>query len=88
MTKTIRYGLLIALSGLLACQFNQPNIVQEPLPLPKKNADTTFCTMQYAPVCARIQINGKTQLKTFSNRCVLGSASVQVVRVTKGECKQ
>lgn len=88
MTKTIRYGLFMALSGLLACQFGQPNVAQEPLPLPKKNADTTFCTMQYDPVCATIKTNGNTLQKTFSNQCVLNSASVQVMSVTKGECKQ
>lgn len=46
------------------------------------------CTMEYKPVCATIDYNGKQVQHTFGNRCAVCSDIGKVVVVSSGTCSK
>ena len=94
--KTVFAALSAALL-LAACQSstpaapdsNQPNLNQPNLNQPisrqiGSQCGRRMCTMQYEPVCATIQENGRTREQTFGNRCTVCGGGI--VSVRQGAC--
>lgn len=52
----------------------------------KKPAGTIMCTMQYDPVCAKVNNNGVISYKTFGNACSACNGEDNVISTTKGAC--
>lgn len=52
----------------------------------KKPTEQRMCTMQYDPVCGKIDNNGIISYKTFSNACTASFGGDNVISQTKGEC--
>lgn len=47
-----------------------------------------ICTMQYDPVCATIEENGRTRQQTFGNSCTVCTENGRIVHTRKGACER
>lgn len=89
--KTVFAALSAALL-LAACQSSTPaapdsNQSELNQPISRQigsQCGRRMCTMQYEPVCATIQENGRTREQTFGNRCTVCGGGI--VSVRQGAC--
>lgn len=52
----------------------------------KKPSETMMCTMQYDPVCGKVEHNGVFSYKTYGNACTATNSKDNVVSYTQGGC--
>lgn len=85
--KTPIYALLLPLL-LAACQ-NGAGGDNPPVPQPIDNGKCgqRICTMQYDPVCATIETNGRRHKQTFGNNCAVCVDHGHIVRTRQGACE-
>lgn len=86
--------LLLVAIGLTGCQTPTANVdksINNNLPdsfthCGKKSAEPKMCTMDYNPVCGKVNTNGLVSYKTFGNACSACNSNSNVVSYTAGAC--
>lgn len=78
--------IALTLTNLTACQSTVTPTKSSSEAI-KKPSQHMMCTMQYAPVCGKIDNNGVISYKTFSNSCVASNSNDNVVSYADGACQ-
>lgn len=53
----------------------------------RKTTENRLCTMQYEPVCGKVEANGVISYKTYGNACSASISPDNVLSYTDGSCE-
>lgn len=90
--SALLYILCLAAAGSVAAESRPRSpLLKQPkseldFPLQDNRCKQRICTMQYEPVCATIEVGGRTYRQTFSNSCMVCSSRGIITKIRKGAC--